>query len=118
LNQHHRCRDHPSAALSIPVPNRSRPRARCCDGPCIPLLKEPTAIAGVAFDSVTAFLSTLAEAFGLFPDDGPDGTFGLLMSGLAGVAAAVAVAIALNVYFRARYRSAMDTAPWTSSGTA
>jgi hypothetical protein len=72
------------------------------------LLKGATAMAGGAFDSVTAFLGTLAEAAGLFPDDGPDGTFGLLMSGLAGVAAAVAVAIALNLYFRSRYRSARD----------
>jgi hypothetical protein len=76
--------------------------------PAFSVLREPTAIAGVAFDSVTAFLGTLAEATGLLPDDGPDGTFGLLMSGLAGVAAATAVAIALNVYFRIRYRSARD----------
>jgi hypothetical protein len=72
------------------------------------LLKGSTAMAGGAFDSVTAFLNTLAEAAGLFPDDGPDGAFGLLMSGLAGVAAAMAVAIALTVYFRTGYRSARD----------
>jgi hypothetical protein len=72
------------------------------------LLKGSTAMAGGAFDSVTAFLRTLAEAAGLFPDDGPDGAFGLLMSGLAGVAAATAVAIALTVYFRTGYRSARD----------
>jgi hypothetical protein len=76
--------------------------------PAFSVLRGPTAIAGVAFDSVTAFLGSLAEAAGLLPDDGPDGTFGLLMSGLAGVAAATAVAIALNVYFRIRYRSARD----------
>jgi hypothetical protein len=72
------------------------------------LLKGSTAMAGGAFDSVTAFLSTLAEAVGLFPDDSPDGAFGLLISGLAGVAAAMAVGIALTVYFRTGYRSARD----------
>jgi hypothetical protein len=65
-------------------------------------------MAAAGFDSVTAFLRTLAEAAGLFPDDGPDGAFGLLTSGLAGVAAAMAVAIALTVYFRTGYRSARD----------
>jgi hypothetical protein len=65
-------------------------------------------MAGGAFDSVTAFLGTLAEAAGLLPDDSPDGAFGLLMSGLAGVAAAMAVGIALTVYFRTGYRSARD----------
>jgi hypothetical protein len=70
------------------------------------LLKGTTDIAGGAFDSVASLLGT--EAAGMFPNDGPDGTFGLLMSGLAGVAAAVAVAIALTVYFRTGYRSATD----------
>ena len=65
-------------------------------------------MAGGAFNSVTAFLGTLAEAAVVFPDDGPDSTFGLLMSGLAGVAAATAVAIVLTVYFRTGYRSARD----------
>jgi len=72
------------------------------------LLRGTTNIAGGAFDSVTSFLGTLAEAAALFPDDGPDSAFGLLMSGLAGVAAAVAVAVALTVYFRTGYRSARD----------
>jgi hypothetical protein len=72
------------------------------------LLKGTAAVAGVAFDSVTAFLGSLAEAAGLLPDDGPDSAFGLLMSGLSGVAAALAVAIALTVYFRTRHRSARD----------
>jgi hypothetical protein len=41
-------------------------------------------------------------------DDSPDGVLGMLMSGLAGVAAALAVAIVLTVYFRAGYRSSRD----------
>ena len=71
------------------------------------LLKAAIEIAGGAFDAVTAFLGMLA-AEGLFPNNGPDGRFDLLMSGLAGVAAAVAVAIVLTVYFRTGYRSARD----------
>ena len=41
-------------------------------------------------------------------DDNPDGVLGLLMSGLSGVAAALAVAIVLTVYFRTGYRSGRD----------
>lgn len=41
-------------------------------------------------------------------DDNPDGVLGMLMSGLSGVAAALAVAIVLTVYFRTGYRSSRD----------
>ncbi len=41
-------------------------------------------------------------------DDSPDGVLGMLMSGLSGVAAALAVAIVLTVYFRTGYRSSRD----------
>jgi hypothetical protein len=41
-------------------------------------------------------------------DDSPDGWQGMLMSGLSGIAAALAVAIMLTVYFRTGYRSARD----------
>jgi len=41
-------------------------------------------------------------------DDNPDGVLGMLMSGLSGVAAALAVAILLTVYFRTGYRSSRD----------
>jgi hypothetical protein len=41
-------------------------------------------------------------------DDSPDGVMGMLMSGLSGVAAALAVAIVLTVYFRTGYRSSRD----------
>ncbi len=40
--------------------------------------------------------------------DGPDGGLGLVMSGLAGAAAALAVAIALTVYFHTGYRTLRD----------
>lgn len=62
-------------------------------------------------DTVTSFFKTIAESvgsLGLFADDGPDGGLGVLMSGLAGIAAALAVAILLMVYFRSGYRSARD----------
>jgi hypothetical protein len=41
-------------------------------------------------------------------DDSPDGVLGMVMSGLSGVAAALAVAIVLTVYFRSSYRSSGD----------
>jgi hypothetical protein len=59
-------------------------------------------------DSVSSFLKTIGNLTGLFADDGPDGALGMLMSGLAGVAAALAVAIFLTVYFRSGYRSFRD----------
>ena len=57
---------------------------------------------------MTSFLKVIADATGLFADDSSDGVLGMLMSGLAGVATALAVAIVLTVYFRSRYRSARD----------
>ena len=48
-------------------------------------------------------LSALLRAAGF--SDGPDGGLGIVMSALAGVAAALAVAIMLSVYFRSGYRS-------------
>ena len=62
-------------------------------------------------ESVTAFFKAIVDSFAalsLFADDGPDGGLGVLMSGLAGIAAALAVAILLAVYFRSGYRSARD----------
>jgi hypothetical protein len=60
------------------------------------------------YSILTTFLQMLTDAAGLWPDEGPDSAFDLLMSGLAGVAAAVAVAIALTIYFQTGYRSARD----------
>src|SRR5580698_2155629 len=58
-----------------------------------------------------AVVNSLAASFGslaLFAGESPDGSLGLLMSALAGVAAALAVAIMLAVYFRTGYRTARD----------
>jgi hypothetical protein len=59
-------------------------------------------------DTVTSLLRMVADSSGLFADDSPDGVLGIMMSGLAGVAAALAVAIMLTVYFRSGYRSLRD----------
>jgi hypothetical protein len=53
--------------------------------------------------SVTALLKT-AGGTGLF-DDNVDGGLGMVISALAGVAAALALAILLLIYFRRGYRS-------------
>lgn len=62
-------------------------------------------------DTMTSFFKAIAESVGslsLFANDGPDGGLDVLMSALAGIAAALAVAILLTVYFRSGYRSARD----------
>jgi len=58
--------------------------------------------------AVTSLLKTVGDITGLFADDGPDGALGMVMSALSGVAAALAVAIVLSVYFRSGYRSTRD----------
>jgi hypothetical protein len=58
--------------------------------------------------SLTSFLRTVADTTSFWADDSMDGWHGVLMSGLAGVAAALAVAIMLTVYFRTGYRSTRD----------
>ena len=73
-----------------------------------PILKSVAHAADLPGDSVTAFLKMVADSAGLWIDDSPDGWFGMAMSGLAGAAAALAVAIVLTVYFRTGYRSARD----------
>src|SRR6202162_1010117 len=73
-----------------------------------PILKGAAHAAELPGDTVTSFLKRLADSTGLFSDDSPDGGLGMLMSGLSGVAAALAVAIVLTVYFRSRYRSPRD----------
>jgi len=52
-------------------------------------------------DTVTSFFRALGAS-------SPDGGLGVIMSALAGVAAALAVAITLSVYFRSGYRSRRD----------
>ena len=73
-----------------------------------PILKGAVHAADLPGDSVTSFLKTIASTAGFFADDSPDSWLGLLMSGLSGVAAALAVAIILTVYFRSGYRSIRD----------
>ena len=51
-------------------------------------------------------MTSLLRAVGF--SDGPDGGLGLVMSALSGVAAALAVAIMLSVYFRTGHRSRRD----------
>ena len=54
--------------------------------------------------SVTSLLQTVHNSARLF-DDGPDGGLGLAMAALSGIAAALALAIVLSVYFRSGARS-------------
>jgi hypothetical protein len=69
-------------------------------------------------DTVTSFFKAVANSleslgslvpryWSLFADDSSDDGLSVLMSGLAGMAAALGVALLLTVYFR-RYRSARD----------
>src|SRR3981081_2925459 len=73
-----------------------------------PMLKGALHAAELPGDSVASLLKMVGSGTGLFADDGPDGALGMLMSGLSGVAAALAVAIVLTVYFRSGYRSLRD----------
>ena len=73
-----------------------------------PILNGAAHAAALPGDSVTSFLRIIADSTGLFADDSSDGVLGMLMSGLAGVATALAVAIVLTLYFRSRYRSGRD----------
>jgi hypothetical protein len=72
-----------------------------------PVLKGALQVAELPGDSVTSLLRMVGAGTGLF-DDSPDGGLGLAMSALAGVAAALAVAILLSIYFRSGYRSPSD----------
>ena len=73
-----------------------------------PFLKGAVHAAELPGDSVTSFLKFVGDRTGLFADESPDGWLGMLMSGLSGVAAALAVAIILTVYFRTGHRSIRD----------
>jgi hypothetical protein len=73
-----------------------------------PILNGAAQAAALPGDSVASFLKMIGGSLGLFADDGPDGSLGLLMSGLSGVAAGLAVAIFLAIYFRTGYRSLRD----------
>src|ERR1700681_1102790 len=73
-----------------------------------PVLNGAARAAEIPGDSVTSFLRVIGDFTGLLAADGPDGGLGMVMSGLSGVAAALAVAIVLTVYFRSGYRTARD----------
>jgi hypothetical protein len=72
-----------------------------------PILTGATHLAALPGDYVSSFLKMLGEGIGMF-DDSPDGGLGMVMSGLSGIAAALAVAIVLSVYFRSGYRTLRD----------
>ena len=73
-----------------------------------PVLKGAAHVAELPGDSLSSLLRMVGDATGLFSADGPDGGLGIITSALAGVAAALAVAIVLSVYFRTGYRSRRD----------
>ena len=73
-----------------------------------PIFKGAARAAERSGDSVTSLLRSVADSTGIWADDGPDGWLGLVMSGLAGVAAALAVALVLAIYFRTGYRGTRD----------
>src|SRR5258708_2092069 len=73
-----------------------------------PFLKGAASAAELPGDSVASFLKMVGDATGFCGDERRDGLLGMLMSGLAGVATALAVAIVLTVYFRSGYRSRRD----------
>jgi hypothetical protein len=72
-----------------------------------PILTSAIHLATLPGGSINSFLRMIGEGTGLF-DDSPDGGLGMAMSGLSGVAAALAVAIVLTVYFRSGYRTTRD----------
>jgi hypothetical protein len=72
-----------------------------------PLLQGAGQMAAMPGDTITSLLKAIGDSTGLF-GDGPDGGLGLAMSALAGTAAALAVAIALTIYFHTGYRTARD----------
>jgi len=82
-----------------------------------PMMAGAARVAELPGDSVTSFLRMIGVGTGLF-DDSVDGGLGLVMSALAGVAAALAVAIVLSVYFRSSYRSPRDLVKHGLAATA
>jgi hypothetical protein len=72
-----------------------------------PILTSAIHLATMPGYSVSSFLRMIGEGTGLF-DDSSGGGLGMVISGLSGVAAALAVAIVLTVYFRGGYRTTRD----------
>jgi hypothetical protein len=73
-----------------------------------PILTSAIHLATMPGYSVSSFLRMIGEGTGLF-DDSSGGGLGMVISGLSGVAAALAVAIVLTVYFRGGYRTTRDS---------
>src|ERR1700676_3308576 len=73
-----------------------------------PLLKGAGPGAEFPGDSVISVLKVAGDSIGVFADDRPGGSLGLLMSALSGVDTALAVAIVLTVYFRSGHRTGRD----------
>lgn len=73
-----------------------------------PALNGAAEIAEFPGNSLTSFLKTFGDLTGPFAGDGSDGGLGMVMSALAGIATALAVAIMLAVYFRSGYRTTRD----------
>jgi hypothetical protein len=72
-----------------------------------PLFKGAAKAAALPGDSLASLVHRVSDVTGVFTD-APDGGLGIIMSGLAGAAAALAVAIALTVYFHIGHRTARD----------
>jgi hypothetical protein len=72
-----------------------------------PILAGAIRVAEMPGDSMTSILKVIGPTTGLF-DDNPDGGLGMVMSVLAGVAAALAVAILFSIYLRTGHRSLRD----------
>ena len=75
-----------------------------------PILAGAAHMASLPGYPVASLFRMVSDSTGYVANDSPDGGLGLVMSGLSGVAAALAVAILLSVYFRGGYRSARDIA--------
>src|SRR5437660_12572336 len=82
-----------------------------------PMMAGAVHVAELPGDSVTSLLRMIGAGTGLF-DDSVDGGLGLVMSALAGVATALAVAIVVSVYFRSSYRSPSDLVKHGLAATA
>jgi hypothetical protein len=74
----------------------------------LPIPQIAAEMAAFAWDSLVSFLQAATGATHHLTQDSPDGWIDMVMSGLAGVAAALTMAILVTVYFRTGYRSARD----------
>lgn len=81
-----------------------------------PLFNGVSKVVALPGDSLTSLVRSFGEATGLF-GSASDGGLGIVMSGLAGAAAALAVAIALAVYFHSSHRTARDVAKHAIAAT-